>query len=358
MKTKPIPPASGGQSVRALLGSGKTRRNSRKSLVGIFLGGALLIFLRALVACSNCLGAILAALVRTVGPPLARAGAFLAVFGAVTVATVHYGTKLTHWSLSRAAVAADSAYQRVGEARTLVASLLPRFAEEEDDAPRAELVTLVHPASDGALVSPVAPAPEAGEFARPPGGFLDSVRGAIGEVASLLPDIGVAGAAYPAPPGLPRIEGDVLEKAGGDRIQALITRVLDTVHQVEAGGKLYCEGDEVKKKNGEGTGVYLAFGPLQVRREPCVDLEERFGAAVDHRACDGDWLLSEYVFRLYVGYWAAHVEKTEGRSVTGEDLLRIWNGGPDMGPTSATDRYIAKAVKFDREVVKIAAVAK
>lgn len=349
MKTNPIP-ASGGKSVRALLGSEKPRRNSRKSLVNLILCGVPLGTFKGLILLSNCLGAILAAIVRTVGPPLARAAVTLTVFSVALVTLVHYGTQVTHGALHRASAFTDSAYEKVGRARTLVASLLPRFAEE-DGAPRAQLVSLaapVAPVTRGYANYPASPTErDVGEFSRPPGSFLDSIREVAETVTGLLPGIGDDGVAYPAPPGLPPIEGEVLAKAGGDRIQALISQVLDSMHQVEASGRLELVGD-----NG------LAFGPLQVRHEPCEDLKKFFGATVVPKDCNGDWLLSEYVVRLYAGYWARELEKRTGETVRGEDILRIWNGGPDMGPMSKTDLYVAKAVKFDRKVANIAAVSK
>lgn len=331
-------------------GSGKPRRKNRTSPVSFILGGVLLLPLKTLFALSNCLGAILAAIVRTAGPPLARAAVILATFSAALVALVHYGTQVTHSGLRYASAVTDSAYERFGNARTAFASLLPHFAEE-DGAPRAQLVSISAPAATvtrGYANYPAYPTErDVAEFNRPPGSFLDSIREVAEKVTNLLPDIGSTRTDYPAPPGLPPIEGKVLAKAGGDRIQALISQVLDSMHQVEASGQLELVGD-----NG------LAFGPLQVRHEPCEDLQRIFGATVVPKDCNGDWLLSEYVVRLYAGFWANELEKKTGQSVRGEDILRIWNGGPDMGPMSKTDLYVAKAVRFDRKVANIAAVGK
>lgn len=361
MKT-PIPPALGGQSAQAAFGLGKPRTGNRRSWTGMILRGSVRAPLAGLFAGSRLLEAVIALILGRLVKPVAAVVAFLAVFGAATVAVVNVGTKVTRGALRYAAVASDSAYRKVGESRVFVASLLPRFAEE-DAAPRAELVAYGYtPGAESATpafgAAPAYPTDAEAARSREDGsqpdtasvkthGFLDAIEDAAKSVVGLLPGIGAEPDEYPAPPGLPRIEGKILEKAGGHRIQTLITYVLNSMHHVEADGQLELVGDHG-----------LAFGPLQVRREPCEDLKKFFGAEVKPEACNGDWVLSEYVVRLYAGYWARHIEQQSGERIRAEDILRIWNGGPDMGPFSKTDQYVAKAVRFDPKIAKIVATKK
>lgn len=341
MKTTNPIPAPGGQTAQAAFGLGRRgASNRRKSVIAIALGGLPLISIRGLNMVASLLATVAAGLVRAVAPRLTVAAVYLAVYGAVTVAVVVVGTRLMHSSLRTASAMTDSAYRTVGEARTAIALLLPRFTEE-DGAPRAQLVAF-SPEARGPSGYPRYPTDV--EVASP-----DVLAEAPGSeetlMVGLLPPLGGEKNPYPAPPGLPPIEGKILADAGGDRIQELITQVLASMHHVEASGQLELVGD-----NG------LAFGPLQVRREPCEDLKRLFGVTVVPKECNGDWLLSEYVVRLYAGFWANELEKKTGESARGEDILRIWNGGPDMGPMSKTDLYVAKAVAFDRKVARIAAV--
>jgi hypothetical protein len=157
--------------------------------------------------------------------------------------------------------------------------------------------------------------------------------------ASLLPELESlpfsGGTAYV-------ITEDMKSSAGGTRIQDMITGILPAVWQTESSGELFAIGDNGLE--------HKAYGPLQVRQPVCDDLERLFGVSIDPKDCDGNWNLSEYAYRLYVGYWGSQYEKQSGKKVTPEVLARIWNGGPTGHAKTATVKYAEKFKGFQADL--------
>lgn len=137
-----------------------------------------------------------------------------------------------------------------------------------------------------------------------------------------------------------------LEKAGGARIQGLLTQVLDAVHAVESDGGSELVGDTKLR--------HKAYGPLQVRQTVCDDLRAFFGLELDPVTCNGNWELSEKAFRLYVGYWLVRYEQTMRKPATAEVACKIWNGGPKGYLKSATVHYWAKVTDRQPALVSLA----
>ena len=157
--------------------------------------------------------------------------------------------------------------------------------------------------------------------------------------ASLLPDRD----SLPTEDSSPYVlTDDMMSKAGDKRIQDMITGILPAVWKTESSGEMFAIGD---------TGLeHVAYGPLQVRQPVCDDLERLFGVVIDPADCNGDWNLSEYAYRLYVGYWGSQYEKQSGKTATPAILARIWNGGPTGHSKTATVKYVEKLKGFQADL--------
>jgi hypothetical protein len=291
----------------------KAKRNSNRGVIGTLLVG----FAAVVLWLCSLLGKTAECLTRLLLPKIVHATVYVATLAAIVLAVAHYGSIGLDRGLTFAHAKVGEAHRETMSAIDRLWALVPRL-EPERPAPRAVPVR--------------EDVPKGAE----PSSAIEQVAAFVEE--SLFPS------GYPRPHGQPAIEGSILAKAGGDRIQALITETLPAIRQVESSGQMFCVGDDG-----------LAFGMYQVRREPCEDIRNFFGVDIDPKDCDGNAKLSEYALRLYLGYWAAHFEKSTKGAATAEMLCRTWNGGPDQGPRSKTDIYWERCQKHLPEIAQLAA---
>jgi hypothetical protein len=93
-----------------------------------------------------------------------------------------------------------------------------------------------------------------------------------------------------------------------------------------------------------------SIGILQIQGKTIIDVNEKFGTDYTHE----DALIekcAEEIFNLYIKMWKPHVERKEGREVTEEDIVRIWNGGPNGYKRYSTLIYLKKYYKYKRKLV-------
>ena len=93
-----------------------------------------------------------------------------------------------------------------------------------------------------------------------------------------------------------------------------------------------------------------SWGILQIQLIAIEDVNRKYGTNYTHEDAF-DVACAEEIFELYVTMWATHLEKKHGRSATAEDIVRIWNGGPDGYRESGTIDYLKKYYKYKRKYV-------
>jgi hypothetical protein len=254
------------------------------------------VLLRAVLVVCAYIGKGAGEVCRHILPPIVRWGTTCLALVAIAVAAGHYAKIGTGRALACARSLADDGH-------ALIAKASDDWQLGGAETPRA---------------IPLVAAPAAPE-ARP------EQATAFGRLQGLVSPLFPEGSEYPEPNGQPRIEGKVLEKAGGHEMQRLISEVRDAVREVESSSGKALQGDFVD-------GVPLAFGEYQTRREVTDDLKRIYGVTIDPRACERDPVLAEYSFRLYVGYYGRYYLKENGTMPTARDLCVTWNCGPDRGP--------------------------
>lgn len=312
------------------------RRGARGSWINLVLVALPLLLLKLMFSLASGIGLVVGEVARIVAVPLARGLTVMVAFTGMCLGVMYAGAYAIRGGVDRTRTIADSWHASLNKGADALLAMVPSHGSHapDEDVPRAvPILANRHP--NQALAPEV---PAASEGASP---VLDAISDAAdGAVNLLLPAL----RDYPKPGNLPAIEGDILELAGGHRMQQLITSILPAVEQVESSGRQELIGD-----NG------LAYGPLQVRHEPCEDLKERFGIEVNPADCNGNYALSEYVVRLYLGYWGIQHELRTGKVATAKDLCRTWNGGPDQGPYNKTDAYWARCKSHDDSIAYLAA---
>ncbi len=112
-------------------------------------------------------------------------------------------------------------------------------------------------------------------------------------------------------------------------------RLIACMVQVESRGNARAIGDRHLKNK--------AYGPLQIRKPACDDVNKRFGKAYAPEQCLGNLELSTEIFHLYMKMYAT--EKRLGHVPTDEDCARIWNGGPNGWEKPSTEAYWQKVLK-------------
>lgn len=316
--------------------AGNARRKSRGSWVNLLLVTLPLWCIRQMFSLASGIGLMVGEVARIVVVPVARGLTVLIAFTGMCLGVMYAGAYAIRGGVDRTRSIADSWHASLNKgADALLAMVPPPGGSPAEDVPKA--VPVLANYRPGQAQAPGLAAPPEGAPS-----LLDDISGAAGEAVNLLlPSL----RDYPKPAdNLPPIEGDILELAGGHRMQQLITSILPAIEQVESSGRQELIGD-----NG------LAYGPLQVRHEPCEDLRDRFGIEVNPADCNGNYALSEYVVRLYLGYWGIQHELRTGKVATAKDLCRTWNGGPDQGPYKKTDAYWARCTSHDDSIAYLAA---
>jgi len=87
-----------------------------------------------------------------------------------------------------------------------------------------------------------------------------------------------------------------------------------------------------------------AYGRLQIR-QPCVDdVNRRYGTKYQAKDCLGNSELSYWICRNYIDMWAT--AKRLGRKPNDEDMVRIWNGGPQGWKKKSTRHYWEEVKKY------------
>ena len=112
-------------------------------------------------------------------------------------------------------------------------------------------------------------------------------------------------------------------------------RLIACLVEVESRGDLHAIGDKHLRNK--------AYGPLQIRKPACDDVNRRFGTAYAPEQCLGNLELSTEILRRYMEMYAT--EKRLGRAPTDADCARIWNGGPNGWKKPSTEGYLRKVVK-------------
>jgi hypothetical protein len=312
----------------ALRSSGRSapnvKRRGRGHWVTLCLVMLPLAVIKLIFWFSSEIGSVGGEIARIVVVPLMRFVTICVTFTVACLGVMYLGAYAIRGSVAEMRSLADRAHESLNRGTDELLALVPG---SEPNVPRAI------PVPDGW---------------QPPGDERSPISQAVASVADFAGDavnllLPLSGR-YPQIDGQPRIDGDILELAGGHRMQELISGILASIEQVESSGCLTLVGDNGK-----------AFGPLQVRREPCEDLAQFFGITVDPKACNGNYELSEYVVRLYLGYWGVQHEMRTGQAATAEVLCRTWNGGPDQGPFDKTDVYWAKCQRHDSGLAQLAA---
>lgn len=89
-----------------------------------------------------------------------------------------------------------------------------------------------------------------------------------------------------------------------------------------------------------------AYGPLQVRRDVCIDVNRRYGTHYTPQECLGNRELSIRIFRCYIQLYAT--KERLGHEPTDADYGRIWNGGPNGHRKKSTERYLLKMARAEK----------
>ena len=115
----------------------------------------------------------------------------------------------------------------------------------------------------------------------------------------------------------------------------LQTKLIPALIRVESSGNDKAIGDRHIKER--------AYGCLQIRK-PCIDdVNRAYGTRYRPEDALGNRSLSIEICQKYIKMYAT--ERRLGRTVTLEDMARIWNGGPSGWRRDATNAYWKKVQK-------------
>ncbi len=113
-------------------------------------------------------------------------------------------------------------------------------------------------------------------------------------------------------------------------------QVIQAIVEIESNGDLYAIGDDGK-----------SFGVMQIRQECLDDVNKANGTSYTTADLLGERGLSEWVFMEYMKLYAT--DRRLGRTPTGVDLARIWQGGPMGHKKISTIPYARKFIKLAYE---------
>lgn len=88
-------------------------------------------------------------------------------------------------------------------------------------------------------------------------------------------------------------------------------------------------------------GIPLSYGILQIKQIAIDDVNRYYKTQYKHEDAF-NVECAEEIFELYTGMWAKRLERKEGRKATAEDIVRIWNGGPNGYKRKSTVAYHLK----------------
>ena len=112
-------------------------------------------------------------------------------------------------------------------------------------------------------------------------------------------------------------------------------KLVKAIIAVESGGYDHAIGDKHL--------VDRAYGPMQIRRPVCIDVNNAYQKSLKPADMLGNRQLSIDTFYDYMALYAT--DKRLGRPVTDQDRARIWNGGPSGWNRPTTAGYWAKVKK-------------
>ena len=90
-------------------------------------------------------------------------------------------------------------------------------------------------------------------------------------------------------------------------------------------------------------GVPMSYGILQIQQVAIDDVNKEYGTSYVHEEMF-NISCAEEVFELYIKMWTSHLEKRLKRAATEEDIVRIWNGGPNGYKRKSTAPYLKKYI--------------
>jgi hypothetical protein len=94
-----------------------------------------------------------------------------------------------------------------------------------------------------------------------------------------------------------------------------------------------------------------SFGILQIQQGAIDDVNRVYGTDYIHQDAF-DINCAEEIFELYIKLWTSKLEKRQNRAATEEDIVRIWNGGPQGWRRDSTLDYLKKYKYYKAELAK------
>jgi len=119
------------------------------------------------------------------------------------------------------------------------------------------------------------------------------------------------------------------------RAEVNIPEITEILKQVETNHNPEALGDYNED------GIPLSYGILQIKQIAIDDVNRRYKTHYKHEDAF-NVECAEEIFKLYTGMWAKRLERKEGRKATAEDIVRIWNGGPNGYKRKSTVAYHLK----------------
>lgn len=114
-----------------------------------------------------------------------------------------------------------------------------------------------------------------------------------------------------------------------------ITEISEILKHVETNHNPEAVGDY------NADGIPTSYGILQIKQIAIDDVNRRYKTHYKHQDAF-DVECAEEIFKLYTRMWAQHLELKEHRKATDEDIVRIWNGGPNGYKKKSTIAYHLK----------------
>ena len=88
-----------------------------------------------------------------------------------------------------------------------------------------------------------------------------------------------------------------------------------------------------------------SYGILQIQQGAISDVNRIYGTSYVHDDAF-DISCAEEIFELYIKHWTSNLEKKQAREATEEDIVRIWNGGPQGWRRKSTLDYLHRYKKY------------
>ena len=90
-----------------------------------------------------------------------------------------------------------------------------------------------------------------------------------------------------------------------------------------------------------------SYGILQIKEIAIKDVNLKYGTNYKHEDAF-NVKCAEEIFSLYIQMWVDNFKKKEGREATIEDIVRIWNGGPNGYKKKSTIKYYKKYLNYKK----------